>query len=178
MSKFKLDSTSSIEYRASVIKSVQSFEELAGEAPETTCEKIFNGIHKELKSSEQQQDLFIGVSCILQRGGTSRNAPSTMKMNINNLDITLDMIRRNCRTHNVSVRQFARGIKQDIIEVMQFLGENAPDGNLAKTMRLDHPDLSKDDAIWASDFQTYNSDCPDVVKKWLVKNYRSRFRKN
>lgn len=58
-----------------------------------------------------------------------------------------------------------------------MLGEQAPVGNLAKTMKMEVSDLSREDAVWASDFQTYNENCPEKVKNWLIKNYRQRFRK-
>ena len=159
-----------------LMESIRSVEETAGESSENASDKIIKGIAKECKVSES--DALVGAACILQRGGTSRNAPATMKMVFETGTVTLESIRRQCRAANdTKVRQFARGIKDEIIDIMQYLGENAPDGNLAKTMRLDK-DLMKDEAIWCSDFQTYNSQCPDFIRAWLVKNYRNRFRRN
>ncbi len=43
-------------------------------------------------------------------------------------------------------------------------------------MKLEILDVSKDEAIWASDFQTYNPKCPEWVRNWLINNYRKRFR--
>ena len=163
-------------YTTKLMESVRSVEETAGESSEDASDKIIKGIAKECKVSES--NALVGSACILQRGGTSRNAPATMKMVFETGTVTLESIRRQCRAANdTKVRQFARGIKNEIIEIMLYLGSNAPDGNLAKTMRLDK-DLSKDQAIWCSDFQTYNSQCPDEVRAWLVKNYRNRFRRN
>ena len=61
---------------------------------------------------------------------------------------------------------------------MTTLGDQAPEGNLARSMRLDLSRVTIEEAIWASDFQTYNPNCPTRVKNWLVKNYRARFRAN
>ena len=163
-------------YTDQIIDSVKQVEEMAGEASEDACDRIIKGIARECQVTESEA--LVGSACILQRGGTSRNASATIKMDFRGNSVTLDSIRRQCRaTNDTKVRQFARGLKNEIIEVMKFLGQNAPDGNLAKTMRLDK-DLTKELAIWCSDFQTYNSLCPDEVRAWLVRNYRNRFRRN
>lgn len=170
------DNVVDVSYSKQIIDSARAVEETAGESSEGANDRIIKGIAKECRVSESEA--LVGAACILQRGGTSRNAPTTMKMEFPFGTVTLDAIRRQCRaTNDTKVRQFARGIKDEIIEIMKFLGQDAPDGNLAKTMRLDK-DLTKEYAIWCSDFQTYNRQCPDEVRSWLVKNYRNRFRRN
>ncbi len=59
---------------------------------------------------------------------------------------------------------------------MLILGDDAPEENLAKTMKLEVKNVTQEKALWASDFQTYNENCPSRVRNWLVKNYRARFR--
>ena len=61
---------------------------------------------------------------------------------------------------------------------MIALEDHAPDGNLANVMRLDRMKIDKSEAIWCSDFHTFNENCPDRVRNWLQKNYRARYRKN
>lgn len=95
---------------------------------------------------------------------------------IDTTTVTVDSIRKACRQEKITVRQFARGIKDKIITIMNTLGDQAPEGNLARSMRLDLARVTSEEAVWASDFQTYNSECPTRVRNWLVKNYRSRFR--
>lgn len=78
----------------------------------------------------------------------------------------------------IKVRQFARGLKERIIRLMIMIGEaNYIPGNLSRTMKLEMTKVTHIEALWASDFQTYNPECPTRVRNWLVKNYRSRFRK-
>lgn len=43
-------------------------------------------------------------------------------------------------------------------------------------MKLELGNVTKEEAVWASDFNTYNDNCPERVKNWLLKNYRKRFR--
>ena len=63
------------------------------------------------------------------------------------------------------------------MDILLNLGDSAPEGNLSRTIKLELKNLSKEDLVWASDFQTYNPNCPSRVKNWLVKNYKERFRK-
>lgn len=159
-----------------IFGAIEAMEQTAGEASEETCDLIIKGIAKESKMTEA--NALIACACILQKGGTARNAPGTLRMTIDQNTVSLDSIRRHCRaTKDTKVRQFARGIKDEIIDIMQYLGDKAPEGNLAKTMRLDRY-VEKSEAVWCSDFQTYNENCPESVRTWLVRNYKSRFRKN
>jgi hypothetical protein len=52
-------------------------------------------------------------------------------------------------------------------------------GNQSKSYRLDHvqENISPDHFIWASDFLTFNPDCPLPVKEWLTNNFKARFNK-
>lgn len=152
-----------------------------GEAREETCLKILAQIGKECSSQDAEakpgQVLFV-TAYLLQKGATSPKTPGATKYMVGNISVTVEMIRKACRQERVTVRQFARGIKDKIISIMNNLGEQAPEGNLARSMRLDLTSVTAEEAIWASDFQTYNPNCPTRVRNWLVKNYRSRFRNN
>lgn len=147
----------------------------AGEASEEVAERIITSIIKESKGQSSQ--VLAGICCLLQSGGTSNKVPASTKYETAGCSISMEMIRRHCRSENVTVRQLARALKTTIHDIMTLLGESAPEGNLAKTMRLEQKELSREQAIWASDFQTYNPDCDQEVSNWLKRNYRSRFRK-
>lgn len=158
-----------------LFKAVQEMNSPVGEASQSTCDKIIKGIANECCTSEPIA--FIATACLLQKGGTSRSCPGGLYIRIADTVFTLDCIRRHCRAvKNTKVRQFARGLKDDIIDVMKYLGSRSPDGNLARAMMLDH-NISKPEAIWCCDFHTYNPNCPESVRTWLVKNYKSRFKK-
>jgi hypothetical protein len=72
-----------------------------------------------------QETMFL-TACLLQRGATSPKTPGGTKMVMGSTTITVDLIRKHCRNERITVRQFARGIKQEIMDIMLTLGESAP----------------------------------------------------
>ncbi len=120
-------------------------------------------------------DLVIAVCMLLQKGGTSRqmNANSYYKY------ATAQVYRHDLSTvlggkfKKVTARQFARAMAQKIAETALEL--NIP-GNQSKNYQLDFPDATDEDLCWASDFQTFNPNCPEHVRSWLLKNFQKRFR--
>jgi len=150
-----------------------------GEASQEQCKKVLTRISKE--SGDQTiilpQHVMFATTCLLQRGATSPRTPAATKMIFGTATVTVDLVRKACREERLTVRQFARGMKDRIADIMLAMGEQAPEGNLAKSFKLETRNVTHEEAIWASDFQTYNNRCPSRVKNWLVKNYRERFRK-
>lgn len=54
------------------------------------------------------------------------------------------------------------------------------EGNLAKSYKLEKKGTcTVEELAWVSDFNTFSEDpaMPDDVRKWLLKNYYDRFRK-
>lgn len=149
-----------------------------GEAPKAVCAKILTHIGREAGTNASPADVFSATAFLLQKGATSPRTPGNKRMEYGTAAVSVDLIRKACRMeNNTTVRQFARGIKEKAIELFLYLGEFAPEGNLAKNMKLDLRNVTHEEALWASDFQTYNEDCPFRVRKWLTMNYRARFRK-
>ena len=175
--KVLTDTQAALDSAPDTAKTALSSSETSGEANPETCSKILESIAKQADKNAKPFEVFFCVSCLLQRGATSPKTPSGTKFEYGGAGITVEQIRKACRDHKTTVRQFARGIKSQIIEVMIRLGDSAPEGNLSKAMKLDLKNVTQDEAIWASDFQTYNNECPTRVKNWLVKNYQARFRK-
>lgn len=154
--------------------------ETTGQASADTCSQVLQEIAKSAGESKDMKpfEVFFCVSCLLQGGATSPKTPGATKFIYGNATVTVDAIRKACRDNKVTVRQFARGLSDQIAELMLRLGDSAPQGNLARAMKLELKNISQEEAVWASDFQTYNSNCPSRVRNWLVKNFRARFRKN
>lgn len=46
------------------------------------------------------------------------------------------MIRKWCKREKITVRQFARGIKNEMIELLMTLEDQAPDGNQSKKYEI------------------------------------------
>ena len=44
-------------------------------------------------------------------------------------------------------------------------------GDLAIQMKLDHPDITREEEYWCSNFQKSNSDCPKRVGNWLKNHF-------
>jgi hypothetical protein len=150
--------------------------ETTGEASKESAQKVLENIKKAAGADATSFDVFMVLTLLLQTGATSNKVPATKRMAFNTASITVNDIRTACGKERITVRQLARSLKDPIVDLLFSLGDNAPEGNLARTIRLELKNISRDEAIWASDFQTYNDRCPTRVRNWLVKNYRARFR--
>jgi hypothetical protein len=148
-----------------------------GETTRETCTKIVMIINANAGKGAQPKETFAAIALLLQKGATSPKAPGNQAIKVGSAVVTTDMIRSACRQEKVTVRQLARALKDDIIDLMLAMGDNAPAGNLARTMLLEVNNLSLEDKLWASDFQTYNERLPVRVRASLVRNYRARFRR-
>lgn len=156
--------------------SIEQEAETTGEANEKQCNNIVSEIQRSCRDAKKPH-VIIAISILLQRGATSPKTPGNKQISFGTATITVDTIRKACKNEKCTTRQFARGMKNIVISVMENLGEAAPDGNLAKLFKTDVKNVTKQELIWASDFQTYNENCPDKVKNWLLENYKERFKK-
>lgn len=145
-----------------------------GEATIEKCTKIMNILCKSKKANPSH--MMLAVATLMQKGATNPRASETMTATIGTVSVTVKEIRDACKKENVTTRQFARGMKDKIADTMLSLGNFATIGNLSKLAMADVPDLSTEELIWASDFQTYNQRCPERVKRWLLFNFGNRFR--
>ena len=73
---------------------------------------------------------------------------------------------------NLTNRQFAKAIANDKAKISLFL---EIEGDLSNQIKYEYPNLPLEEAVWCSNFQTTNSNCPAKIRNWLVKNYRNRF---
>ena len=113
------------------------------------------------------------VPGVCQRGGTNRTASSTTaSYTINEKTLTAKEFAEICRSAGGTPRQFARTLGTTIFRFAEYLGE---EGDLARQMSIDNPNLTDQQKYWCSNFQTTNVDCPQDVRNWLVSNYNKRF---
>lgn len=75
---------------------------------------------------------FTAVAILIQKGATSPKTPGQTKYIIGTATVTVDMIRK--WTKKITVRQLARGLKTEIMELLTPLGDQAPEGNQSKNM--------------------------------------------
>lgn len=116
------------------------------------------------------------ISHMVQDGATSPKQSDTKKVTEYGLDLKVGELRQACKKVGITVRKLARGIRKPVIEVAKTF---QLEGNLAKSYKLQNPLYEEQDLIWVSDFQTFSKDpsMPEHVRKWLLANYNTRFRK-
>lgn len=148
----------------------RTINQLTEEACDAIIEKI---IEKNNCTAEQA---FIAITTILQQGGTNKGAGNNSKYSSNAITLTAQDLQNiiNTVAKNATNRQFARTMADDIAQIALHAGI---EGDLANQMRFEYPDLTSTEAVWCSNFQTTNQNCPDRVREWLVYNYKNRFRK-
>lgn len=129
-----------------------------------------------VKSIEDPNIVWILVAGVLQRGGSNQKAGNSIVFSFGDYTLTSHDLQNALHTtqKGSTNRQLARTIADEIQQIAAEL--NLP-GDLHSQMRYEYPNLSDSDAVWCSNFQTTNPKCPDLVRDWLVKNYKSRFNK-
>lgn len=131
------------------------------------------------KKLEENKENFSKVTCsvayLIQGGATSPKCADSKKVDYFGIELKVSDLRFACKTVGITIRKFARGIRHIIVKVAKSFGM---EGNLAKAYKLENPGYDKQDLIYVSDFNTFSddTDIPDVVKEWLLENYRSRFK--
>jgi len=124
---------------------------------------------------EDQTTLLILITILLQGGGSNKNAGNSVNAIYEGHTLTskqlLEIIQQFKKKG--TIRQYARGIADEIQTVASIL---EIEGDLAHQMKLDYPDLSIEDSVWCSNFQTRNPNCPENVRFWLNHNHKKRFK--
>ena len=141
---------------------------------ESICDEILDKLKKKYQFDDAE--VYLAITVILQRGGTNKGAGNTAKITLHNKNLTAQDLQNTINTikKNATNRQFARTLANEIVQVALQLDI---EGDLANQMRFEFPDLTREEAVWCSNFQTTNPQCPERVRNWLVQNYKNRFRK-
>lgn len=146
-----------------------------GELPKETCYTITNNLAKKKKISYELA--FALITGLAQNGGTNIKG-SSIRFELGNnslstnelMDVIVNTMEKNKKC---TIRQFCRTMANDIADIALIMNI---EGDLAKKMRKEIPNISEEEAIWCSNFQTQNPRCPDKTRKWLVDNYLKRFK--
>lgn len=112
---------------------------------------------------------------LVQIGATSPKFAGTRMVTDYGVELRTSDLREACSKSSITVRKFARGIRDYVIKVAVAFNIQ---GNLAKNYKLENPNCDPQDLAWVADFQTFsdNPAMPENVKVWLLQNYRNRFR--
>lgn len=139
---------------------------------ERTTDVIIEEI-MEKKNCAETEALML-LSGLLQKGGTNKSAGNSTKFIIGDMSLTAQELQNilNEKKRGATNRQLARALADEIAEISLVLNI---EGDLSNQMRYDFPELTLTEAVWCSNFQTTNPNCPENVRHWLVKNYKSRF---
>lgn len=148
-----------------------------GSMTQSQCEEVIILVKKNLGIEPESPDDFNLTMALIaglrQSGGTNRNAGSNVAYTLKGHTLNAQKFLRFCQAvvKGGTARQFARAMYNEIHEFTEALEE----GDLARQMRLDLPRLTKKEAVWCSNFQSENPNCPEIDRSWLVSNRKSRF---
>merc|ERR1712224_774217 len=111
---------------------------------------------------------------VLQRGGTNKGAGNATAYTIGDFNMTAQSLQSVVTSvkKGATNRQLARALSNEIAQIALSLDI---EGDLSNQMRYTYPDITSAEAVWCSNFQTTNPNCPERVREWLVNNYKSRF---
>lgn len=112
---------------------------------------------------------------LVQIGATSPRFAESRMVTEYGVEIKAGDLKISCNKIGITPRKFARGIRDYVIKVATKHGIA---GNLSKNYKLENPNCDLQDLVWVADFQTFseNPAMPDHVQKWLLQNYKNRFR--
>lgn len=115
------------------------------------------------------------VAHLAQIGATSPKFADSRLITDYGIEVRAGDLKDACKKNGITVRKFARGIRNDIIKVATAYNIS---GNLSKNYKLENPACDAQDLVWVSDFQTFseNQAMPEHVRTWLLQNYKNRFR--
>lgn len=138
------------------------------------CKQVVENVGR-IAGIDNTNKTMAAIAGVCQRGGTNRSAGSvTASYTISGKTVTAGLLAQECKKVGGTPRQLARTMGTVIFRFASFLQE---EGDLARQMSIENPNLSDDQKYWCSNFQTTNVDCPQDVRGWLVSNYNKRFSK-
>lgn len=121
---------------------------------------------------------FLGIVATLQRGGTSRNKKSNVKVRFGQTNFESKTINAYITkvNKNFTPRQFARYFANEIFDIAR---SHDLVGNCYVYISRNSPDIlkgEKDEEYWSSDFQVDNPACPAHIRNALSARYNAKFR--
>lgn len=122
----------------------------------------------------------LGVFSSLQRGGTSRNKKSNVKIRFGQTTFESRIINAYIvkANKNFTPRQFARYFANEIYDLCRI---HDIKGNCYEHLSKNTPYLitgNQDEVYWASDFQVDNENCPSNIRNGLNIRYNSKFNRS
>jgi hypothetical protein len=123
-------------------------------------------------------DASILLAMFAQQGATSHKADGNLALTYSGQSYKLAAVKRafaqaKCKR---GFRKYARKNATSIFQVCQFL---EIEGNLVPKIKKLYPELelTSEETYWLSDFQAYNPECPDRVRKLLLSSFSKKKQK-
>lgn len=122
----------------------------------------------------------VGIFATLQRGGTSRNKKSNVKIKFAEISFESKIINSYIikANKNFTPRQFARYFANQIFDISKA---HDLEGNCFVYISRNLPEYltnNREEKYWASDFQVENENCPLNIRNALNIRYNQKFRGN
>lgn len=117
---------------------------------------------------------FALIAIILQKGGTSKKAQGNIYAIVNGIRLDLNTLRDLAKKSNstYTLRQWARTYANLIFTTCYTHGI---EGDLAKKIARNRPEIQDTEKIWLSNFQMDNPSCPENIRTLLLEHYQSLF---
>jgi hypothetical protein len=164
--------------KETLLKGKRAEKQTAGYVSDTVMENVVKNIliNKKLPDTDENKvNVKLTIALLAQEGATSPRFTETRQLGVFGVTISVREIREECRRNNTTFRRLARSLANFAIKAAIAFDM---DGNLAKSFQLAVPDATKEELIYASDFQTFSGDpaLPPRTKTWLMTNFKNRFR--
>lgn len=129
---------------------------------------------KEKGKFENVNQTMVALAGLCQIGATNKNAGKMISYTYMDKTIGAKDFWDACQQakRNGTPRQFARTNSSLIAKIALQLQEP---GDLSRQMTLDKADITMEEMVWCSNFQSANPDCPEEVRNWLRDNFHKRF---
>ena len=145
----------------------------AGTFADDSTKRLVRVVREQCKI-DNDIDAMVLICMVLQIGGSNRGGEKSISYTYNERKLTSGQLQEICSSvkGNGTTGKLARTLASTIIRIAFNLEEL---GDLARQMKMDFPDMTKEEEYWCSNFQTSNPDCPERVRNWLKSNFHSTF---
>jgi hypothetical protein len=112
---------------------------------EKIIDKIIEDVKDKLKIESKEEALLL-VAGVLQKGGSNKNALNSVKFKHNNKILSAQELQQivNKNQKNLTNRQFAKAIANDIAKISLFL---EIEGDLSNQIKYEYPNLPLEEAV-------------------------------
>lgn len=137
---------------------------------------LIKAIAKHNKSLSEENS-FIGLCIISQKGGTSKRANGNIYAIVGGHKLTLAFVRDIAAQEKIrfTLKQWARTYATKIANISEYF--DIP-GDLYKKIARNHPEIDSTQLYWLSNFQMDNPDCDETIRGFIKEHFNDLFPKS